>query len=193
MRTITGGHRVRVAAAGLALALTAGGVSTALAVPVGPPPVVASAGAPAATPAAPATTGDEGRRIVQAAPWPLSRADTDFYKMVLLPDGFPGVRRGGRVVAHPIYGVYLLRAFLRDYRRTHDVRDRRALAVLGQAVRARMRPFHGALVFWYDAATSVQLTKSGGRVYSALTQAYYMDVLSDVGVELHDAGLRSTA
>jgi hypothetical protein len=77
-----------------------------------------SAGAP--VPADPASApadavraaGDEGRRIVLAAPWPLSKADTDFYRMVILPDGFPARRERGRGVVHPLYGVYLVQGFL---------------------------------------------------------------------------------
>jgi hypothetical protein len=95
----------------------------------------------------PAPRGDAGRRTVQAAPWPLSRTDTDFYRMVLLPDGFPGKRVGARVLPHPIWGTYLIDGFLRGYQRTHDVRSQRALLIVARAAVRRMKPFHRGLVF----------------------------------------------
>ncbi len=134
---------------------------------------------------------DAGRAVVLAAPWPITQVNTDYYRMVVMPDGYPGVRQGRRVVAHPIYGVYLINGYLGALRRTHDERDRQALLVVAHAAVARMQPFKGALVFWYSPAT-VPL-KASGRSYSALTQAYYAAALARAAVATGDQSLRLAA
>jgi hypothetical protein len=141
----------------------------------------------------PAPRGDAGRRTVQAAPWPLSRTDTDFYRMVLLPDGFPGKRVGARVLPHPIWGTYLIDGFLRAYQRTHDVRSRRALLIVARAAVRRMKPFHESLVFWYEPGRTVTWTGMSRREYSALTQAYYTDRLSAAALATGAEDLRAAS
>jgi hypothetical protein len=148
---------------------------------------------PGVAPDAPVAASDDGRRIVLAAPWPLSKADTAFYRMVILPDGFPARNEHGRAVVHPLYGVYLVQAYRAAYRKTGDVRSRRAMEVVARAAVRRMRSFRGGLVFWYDAKTSVPLKQAGRRAYSALTQAYYAEALADVAAELNDRKLRLAA
>lgn len=149
--------------------------------------------APGAPEVADSTVGGDPRRTVLAAPWPLGRADTAFYRMVILPDGFPARKEHGRAVVHPLYGVYLVNAFLAAYRKTGDVRDRRAMEVVARAATRRMHAFGSGLVFWYDARTSVPLSQAGGRSYSALTQAYYAEALADAGALLHDRRLQQAA
>ena len=149
--------------------------------------------APDAPDAPDAAPVDAGRRVVKAARWPFPKADTAFYRMVLLPDGFPGKKVRGRVLAHPIYGTYLIRAFLHAYELSHDVRDRDALLTVARAAVRRMEPYRGGLVFWYKPGRTVTAPHTTNRAYSALTQAYYMDLLSQVGVTLGAQDLLAAA
>ena len=87
--------------------------------------VIASTPFSAAAPLGTAATS--GRDVVRAAPWPLTAAQTAFYEMGLLPDGYPGRYVDGRLRAHPLYGVYLLRGFTTQLSRTGDRRSRAAL------------------------------------------------------------------
>jgi hypothetical protein len=180
---LTGDRAGAGAAAGDAAAHAVAGLGLPAAIPGDPPPVRLP----------PAPRGDAGRRTVQAAPWPLGKVETDFYRMVLLPDGFPGKRVGARVLPHPIWGTYLIDGFLRAYQRTHDVRSLRALLVVARAAVRRMKPFHGGLVFWYEPGRSVTWSGMSRREYSALTQAYYTNRLSSAAVATGAEDLRAAA
>ncbi len=185
-----GGHRWPTAAV---VALVVASVTSSAPAWSSPAPAPATPAPRVAAPDAASAAGDEGRRIVLAAPWPLSKADTAFYRMVIQPDGFPARNERGRAVVRPLYGVYLIQGFRAAYRRTGDVRSLRAMEVVARAAVARMRPFRSGLVFWYDARTSVQLKQAGRRAYSALAQAYYAEALADAAAELNDRRLRLAA
>ena len=152
--------------------------------------VVASTPLSAAAPLAPAAMS--GRDVVRAAPWPLTAVQTAFYDMGLLPDGYPGRYVDGRLRAHPLYGVYLVRGFTTQPRRTGDPRSRAALRVVAHAAVDRMRPAGSGLAFWYDAR-SVTLPGMSSHGYSALTQAYYAEALAEAGRLLRDPELVAAA
>jgi hypothetical protein len=100
----------------------------------------------------------------------LSRLQ-DYYKFRFLPDGYPGKLDGGQVIAHPIYGTYVIADYRRQYQDhpTPELRD--AILKVSHAAIARMEPLRDALVFWYPEALNV--SRQPGKHYSGLTQAYY--------------------
>jgi hypothetical protein len=146
---------------------------------------------PAGAPPSEVVRPVDPRRAVMAAPWPLSAADTEFYDMVIMDDGYPGRRVGRRVVPHPLYANYVISGYL-QLARDGDRRARAALSAMSHAVVNRMSPFRGTLVFWYTRDT-FPLVHVGARGYSALTQARYADLLAQAAVLLRDRDLRAAA
>lgn len=113
------------------------------------------------------------------APLPAARSDIyTYYKLAWLDDGYPGRRTKQGIVAHPLYGTYVIIDYLNEWRRTKDKQYLDAAVSVAEAGLARMQPFKGALVFFYDPSSG--LTGFNDRFYSALTQArwlYAMDKL----------------
>jgi hypothetical protein len=113
----------------------------------------------------------------------------DFYRIKFLPDGYPGRDDGW---AHPIYGVYVLNDYLRQYSASPSEELKEALTTVAYAVVNRMEEHRGALVFWYEAAP-----ERGARLYrkhySGLTQGYYAESLYRVGELLGDPELIDAA
>jgi hypothetical protein len=56
-----------------------------------------------------------------------------------------------------------------------------------------MQQFRGGLVFWYQPGRTVTIDRTSGRAYSALTQAYYMDQLSQTAIATGAADLQVAA
>ncbi|MGI8574478.1 MAG: D-glucuronyl C5-epimerase family protein [Egibacteraceae bacterium] len=104
----------------------------------------------------------------------------DFYRLAFLPDGYPGrVMDDGRVKPHPIYGVYVIEDYLKQYRHRPSAELASAISTVAHAALRRMEEHRGALAFYYDEGWD--LARLYERHYSGLTQAYY-------AVELHRAG-----
>ena len=102
-----------------------------------------------------------------------------FYKGVFLADGYPGRRIDDEtIVAHPIYGVYVLNDYLTQFRLSDDEDEQDALRtgiqMVANSAIARMEDIGdtGALGFYYEPewGLGARLTE---RHYSGLTQAYY--------------------
>ncbi|GAB3476996.1 D-glucuronyl C5-epimerase family protein [Nocardiopsis coralliicola] len=106
----------------------------------------------------------------------------EYYRIAFLPDGYPGRRSddGESVWAHPMYGVYVLRDYLAQYRKDPAPRIRDAISAVARAAVARMDRIDGSLAFYYDDPDHA-VKRQPERHYSGLTQAYY-------AVELHRAG-----
>lgn len=101
------------------------------------------------------------------------RAVYEYYRLAFLPDGYPGVQlEDGRIVAHPLYGAYVINDYLWQYRRTKEERYLAAARKAADLALGRMQSFRDALVFWYEPDAG--LLDYPARVYSALTQSYYM-------------------
>jgi hypothetical protein len=117
-------------------------------------------------------------------PMPLGKeraAVYEYYKLGWLPDGYPGKKTEKGIVAHPIYGPYVINDYLLNYSRTKDVRYLRAAESVADSGIARMSDFKGALVFFYHQDDG--LSSLPGTFYSALTQARWIDSL----MSLHKA------
>ena len=112
--------------------------------------------------------------------------------MVILPDGFPARNEHGRAVVHPLYGVYLVNAFLTAYRKTGDARDRRAMEVVAQRQSGACAP---SVLGSCSGTTRARAYRSArrGTLRSAPTQAYYAEALADAAAVLHDRRLRQAA
>lgn len=102
-----------------------------------------------------------------------------FYKGVFLADGYPGRRIDDEtIVAHPIYGVYVLNDYITQLRQTDDEEQQDALRtgiqMVADSAIARMEDVGdtGALGFYYEPewGLGARITE---RHYSGLTQAYY--------------------
>lgn len=103
-----------------------------------------------------------------------------YYRMQLLWDGYPGAaptrEPNARPHPHPLYGVYLIRMSLEEWRRSGNPDFLHQALRTGKRAIKRMRRHRGALIFDYVAKTPFNRT---GRVfYSALTQAKYISAFS---------------
>lgn len=103
-----------------------------------------------------------------------------FYRMQLLWDGYPGAPPKhdpkGKVYPHPLYGVYVIRMSIDEWRRSGDERFlRQSIRAGGRAIK-RMRKQGDALIFDYDAKSPFNSTKK--VFYSALTQAKYVSAFA---------------
>jgi hypothetical protein len=103
----------------------------------------------------------------------------EFYRLEWLPDGYPARRMDdGSLVPHPLYGVYVIRDYVRQYRRSPSPVLERALGIVARAALARMELFRGSLVFRYPRA--LETRRPLADRYSGLTQAYYANTLYEV-------------
>lgn len=112
----------------------------------------------------------------------------DFYKMQLLEDGFPGrvpVGSGtGIVEPHPLYGVYLIRMSLDEYKVGYNREFREQAVRAGYSAIRRMCKKKDALVFIYPGISS--FNHLGRDYYSALTQAKYLSAFWMLYLETGD-------
>lgn len=112
----------------------------------------------------------------------------DYYKGIFLPDGYPGKLVGGEPVAHPIYGVYVIRDYLKQAGRTGDRRYLDAAVRVARRAADRMHDHGDALVFWYEPDSGLSSWNTH-RHYSALTQSYYASTLTEAGLTAGDTAL----
>jgi len=104
----------------------------------------------------------------------------EYYKLEFLPDGYPGKRVDGELQAHPIYGAYLIYDFLRQYlEKGGEKRYLEAAIMVGDGVLRRLTDVGDCSVFYYEAES--RLSEFGYRFYSALTQARYLNMLTQLG------------
>lgn len=112
----------------------------------------------------------------------------DFYRLEFLPDGYPGRRMdNGSLKPHPIYGVYVIEDYLKQYGQRPSRALARAIGTVAHAAVRRMDGHRGALAFYYDE--DWDLARLYERHYSGLTQAYYAVALHRAGQALRDRRL----
>ncbi len=113
---------------------------------------------------------------------PSLSAMKSFYQFEFLPDGYPS--RAG-AWAQPIYGVYILKDYLGQYKKSPTPELEKALKTVAYAALNRMQEYKGGLVFWYEDAL-----ERGSRLhtkhYSGLTQSYYAVIFYKVGKLFND-------
>lgn len=100
----------------------------------------------------------------------------DYYRIAWLPDGYPGRQDADEIVPHPIYGPYVIHDYLALYRKTGSQVYLDGAKTVAHAGHRRMQRFKGGLVFWYGP--EMGLIKTDTPVYSALTQARWLNVLT---------------
>ncbi|MFM2105029.1 MAG: hypothetical protein RL338_61 [Chloroflexota bacterium] len=144
-----------------------------------------AAALPRTAPLAPASAVD--RTFVEEV---LGGRD-DFYKAGILADGYPGRWVGTRLVAHPIYGAYVLGTYLRRYADAPSDAMAASMLAFANVALARMEPFAGSLVFMNPP--ELRFLRSPGRRYSGLTMGYYALYLAAIARITGDAGMRSAA
>jgi hypothetical protein len=96
-----------------------------------------------------------------------------------MEDGFPGRQDPTGIRLQPIYGVYVLNDYLKQYIRRPSPQLIDAISLVADACVRRMSEHQGTLVFWYEPDPN--FARLYARHYSGLTQAYY-------AVSLHRAG-----
>jgi hypothetical protein len=122
-----------------------------------------------------------GESTVGLPPVPADRRDAyDFYKLGFLSDGYPGKRADGRLVAHPIYGSYLLYDYMKLFSDTKDPKYLAASKKIADATIGRMEHLkeYDALAFYFEPA--YDLAYFPGRFYSGLVQARYLMPLTSL-------------
>ena len=125
-----------------------------------------------------------GESQVGLPPLPETRYDAyDFYRLGFLPDAYPGRRVDGEVVAHPMYGAYVIFDYLRLYREGNGDQYLAAAQRVADATLARMERIesHDALAFYFEADDT--LSYFSGRFYSGLVQARYLIPLTQLAIE----------
>ncbi|MGE7717789.1 D-glucuronyl C5-epimerase family protein [Priestia megaterium] len=110
----------------------------------------------------------------------LATVSKDRYKIKFLEDGYPGKDLENMVVPHPIYGIYVIRDYLFQYKKTKDPLYKTAAITVANAAIQRMDLFKNSLVFWYKEKSP--LNSSDRDYYSGLTQSYYAEVLAKLFV-----------
>ncbi|ASN21337.1 D-glucuronyl C5-epimerase family protein [Arthrobacter sp. YN] len=105
------------------------------------------------------------------------KAIWDYYRIEFLPNGYPGRRTDGVLMAHPIYGPYVITDYLIQYGLTEDPIFLEAAIRVADISVAMMEPLHDGLVFNYDEERA-KVSSKKGTWYSGLTQSRYVDVLS---------------
>lgn len=124
-------------------------------------------------------------------PLPASRRQAyEFYAPVALADGFPARRTSKGLVAHPIYGTYLIRDYLWAFRKTRDEGFLHAAKRIGKAALDRMEAKGPASVFWYEEDG---LAPTRGKHYSGLTQARYLMPLHNLWGATGDPAFRDAS
>ncbi|MGE6833189.1 D-glucuronyl C5-epimerase family protein [Priestia megaterium] len=108
----------------------------------------------------------------------LSAVSRDRYKIKFLEDGYPGKEIGNETHCHPIYGVYVIRDYLFQYRKTKEMKYQDAAIKVANAAIHRMETFRNALVFWYKKDSPFNSTSK--EYYSGLTQSYYAEIFAQV-------------
>ena len=118
---------------------------------------------------------------------------TGFYHGVLLADGYPGrLLPDGSVVAHPIYGTYVLADYLQQAVATGDRRYLDSATTVARAAVDRMETLRDALVFPYEPCWRLS-SLIYDRHYSALTQGYYAVLLRRIGAMSGEVSLERAA
>lgn len=105
------------------------------------------------------------------------KAIWDYYRLEFLPNGYPGRRTDGELMAHPIYGPHVITDYLLQYERTRDSLFLESACKVADAAVRSMVPFQNGLVFMYDEEKA-KVSSKKGTWYSGLTQARYVDVFT---------------
>lgn len=123
---------------------------------------------------------------------PLPKDQDDvyaYYKLGFLPDGMPGRRTSDGLVAHPIYGPYVIADYIRQWDRFKEDRFLRAARRVADAALSRMERHEGALVFRYPA----ELSSFPAGKYSGLTQSRYLETLHQLYLATSDPAYRDAS
>ena len=105
------------------------------------------------------------------------KAVWDYYRIEFLPNGYPGRRTDGVLMAHPIYGPYVITDYMTQYRTTKDQLFLDSAFRVADAAVAQMQDLQGSLVFMYDEENA-KVSSKKGTWYSGLTQSRYVDVFA---------------
>lgn len=125
-------------------------------------------------------------------PLPAHRAAIyAYYKLEWLPDGYPGRATRHGVVAHPLYGTYVIKDYLREWQADGRPEYLEGARKVADAALRRMQPLEDALVFYYTPETG--LSALPGTFYSALTQARWMATFDDLYQATGDTRYRDAA
>lgn len=115
----------------------------------------------------------------------------DFYLFGILPDGFPGRWIGGSLIAHPIYGTYVLRAYVDRYQAEPSPGLLAGMRAFANVAIARMTPVGDALVM--NNPPALGFIRSPGLRYSGLTMGYFAYRLAQIGQLTGDAAISAAA
>ncbi|PZE21136.1 D-glucuronyl C5-epimerase family protein [Paenibacillus xerothermodurans] len=108
----------------------------------------------------------------------FAKRSREIYQLKFLTDGYPGRLINGKIEPHPLYGTFVLRDYLTQYEQKRDPRVKEAIMRVCDAAIARMKPYRGALVFWYAFGTP--FNHSSKSYYSGLTQSHYAALFAQV-------------
>lgn len=122
---------------------------------------------------------------------PALEVSQDYYRIGFSEDGFPGRRDETGLSLQPIYGVYVLNDYLKQYTRHPSQHLADAISMVADASVRRMNQHRGTLVFWYEP--DARFARVHTRHYSGLTQAYYAVALHRAGQVLDEPRLRTAA
>lgn len=110
----------------------------------------------------------------------LQRVSDHRYNIKFMDDGYPGKDLGDTIACHPIYGIYVIRDYLFQYRKTKNSIYQKAAMQVADAAIGRMETLKNALVFWYKSDSVFNSTSKD--YYSGLTQSYYAEVMAQLYV-----------
>lgn len=118
---------------------------------------------------------DFGASAVGLPPVPKDRVDVyRYYKLQFMQDSYPGIVTEKGVIAHPIYGSYLIAAYLYKHNLGQDGDNLNAAVRVADAALNRMKYIteYDALGFYYTEEEA--LTYYPNDFISGLTQARYL-------------------
>jgi len=120
---------------------------------------------------------------------PIPQSMRDTFKMEFMPDGYPGKRTEEGLVAHPMYGAYLLKFYVSRYNDTGDKKFLDSAIAVAEVSLKKMEKLGEAKVFYFTP--NMRLTSYKGKFYSGLVQARWLQAFSQLAK--HEPEYKATA
>lgn len=111
---------------------------------------------------------------VSGMPMPTERLQklNSRYKIAFLPDGYPGKRlENGEIYTHALYGTYILKDYLYQYKRDSSKVMYDAIVKLADVSISKMVAKENSLIFYYQPCKEFGYHK---KFYSSLAQSSYL-------------------
>jgi hypothetical protein len=111
----------------------------------------------------------------------------DYYWLCFDKDGLPMKFMKGKLVFHPMYPVYVINDYLKQYEINQSASLEKVMSNIARSSLKKFSEYLGALVYWYQPESGIGSWKH--QYYSGLTQAHYCSMLQRLSAVLGDSEL----